>query len=62
MNTELIRHSLPMRALIWIGAAIGIAVFFPAVGAFMLDSPIIAVLVLVAVVLTIVGGGDSDID
>jgi len=48
-----------MRALIWIGAAIGIAVFFPAVGAFMLGSPIIAVLVLVAVVLTIVGGEEE---
>ncbi|MCS4155766.1 hypothetical protein GGQ03_003071 [Salinibacter ruber] len=51
-----------MRALIWIGAAIGIAVFFPAVGGFMLNSPFLALVVLLLVVLTLLGGEDSDID
>jgi len=44
-----------MRALIWIGLAVGIAVFFPSIGAFMLNSPFVALAILLLVVLTFLG-------
>jgi len=48
-----------MRALIWIGIAIGIVVFFPAVGAFMLNSPFLALVILMFVVLAFVGEDET---
>ena len=51
-----------MRALIWIGAAIGIAVFFPAVGAFMLGSPFLALVIFLIVILAFLGEEDQSTD
>lgn len=49
-----------MRALIWIGLAAGVAVFFPSIGAFMLNSPIAAVAILLVFVLTFLGNPEEE--